>query len=152
MKQAIPLYQKSIELLREPKDTAMAWNRLGNAHRKLNQYEQALEAFHKADELDRDNAGFRDSLDEASDAPTVMQFLAVPGEPIESVSTTPSIGCPVGAHELTPSQRVPSSPELPAENVITMSLWSQTNSSTPANSSGSNVLALPNTLGDGESP
>src|SRR3990172_889137 len=67
--QAITLYQKGIELLQEPKDRAVAWNRLGNAYRKLNQYELALEAFHKADELDRDNSGFRDSLDDVSAAP-----------------------------------------------------------------------------------
>ncbi|HEY5983906.1 MAG TPA: tetratricopeptide repeat protein [Anaerolineales bacterium] len=89
VEQAIPLYQKSIELLREPKDTAMAWNRLGNAYRKLNQYEQALEAFHKADELDRDNAGFRDSLDEASDAPTVMQTPETGTGEAEPVSVNP---------------------------------------------------------------
>ena len=53
-----------------PKDKAVAWNRLGNAYRKLNQYEQALEAFHKADELDRENSGFRDSMDEVTDGPT----------------------------------------------------------------------------------
>lgn len=71
--QAITLYQKAIDLLQEPKDKAVAWNRLGNAYRKLNQYEQALEAFHRADELDRENSGFRDSLDEVSAAPTLMQ-------------------------------------------------------------------------------
>lgn len=71
--QAIPLYLKGIELLQEPKDKAVAWNRLGNAYRKLNQYEQALEAFHRADELDRENAGFRDSLDEVTEGPTLVQ-------------------------------------------------------------------------------
>jgi len=70
---AVSLYQKGIELLQEAKDRAVAWNRLGNAYRKLNQYEQALEAFHKADELDRDNAGFRDSLDEVAEGPTLVQ-------------------------------------------------------------------------------
>ncbi len=71
--QAIPLYRKSIDLLQENKDKAVAWNRLGNLHRKLNQYAEALEAFHQADELDRNNAGFRDDLDEVSEGPTVVQ-------------------------------------------------------------------------------
>jgi len=71
--QAVSLYQKAIELLQDAKDKAVAWNRLGNAFRKLNQYEQALEAFHKADELDQENAGFRDSLDEVVDGPTLVQ-------------------------------------------------------------------------------
>lgn len=88
--QAVALYQKGIELLQEAKDKAVAWNRLGNAYRKLNQYEQALEAFHKADELDRENAGFRDSLDEVSASPTLMQ--AGPdgaAETAEAVSVSP---------------------------------------------------------------
>jgi tetratricopeptide (TPR) repeat protein len=75
--QAIPLYRKSIELLSDTKDKAVAWNRLGNVHRKLNEYEQALEAFHQADELDKDNAGFRDDMDEVAEGPTVVQ--SVPG-------------------------------------------------------------------------
>jgi tetratricopeptide (TPR) repeat protein len=71
--QAIPLYHQAIELLGEDKDKAVTWNRLGNVYRKMNQYEPALEAFHKADELDRENAGFRDSLDEVPAAPTLVQ-------------------------------------------------------------------------------
>jgi len=71
--EAIPLYQKSIELFTNPKDKAIAWNRLGNAYRKLNEYELALQAFQKADELDRENAGFRDELDETANEPTVIQ-------------------------------------------------------------------------------
>jgi len=50
--EAIPVYQRSIDLLKDDKDKAVAWNRLGNAYRKLNEYECALEAFQKADELD----------------------------------------------------------------------------------------------------
>ena len=88
--QAIPLYQKSLELLEDPKDKAVAWNRLGNAYRKLNQYEQALEAFHQADELDRENAGFRDDLDEVAAGPILVQ--AGPdgaGEPAQVVNVSP---------------------------------------------------------------
>ena len=43
-----------------------------------------------------------------------MQFLAVPGDPIELVSTIPSAG-------------LVSTPSFPAENVITMSLLFQAN-------------------------
>src|SRR5258708_27052232 len=67
---AIPLYQTSISLLEEEKDQAVAWNRLGNAYRKTNDYELAVQAFQKADELDRENGGFRDELDDAPEAPT----------------------------------------------------------------------------------
>jgi tetratricopeptide (TPR) repeat protein len=70
--ESIPLYQKSIDLLKEDKDKAMAWNRLGNVYRKINDYEHAVEAFHKADELDAENGGFRDDLDEAPEAPVLV--------------------------------------------------------------------------------
>jgi tetratricopeptide (TPR) repeat protein len=51
--------------LSDEKERAVAWNRLGNVHRKLNEYTLAVQAFQKADELDGENAGFRDDLDEA---------------------------------------------------------------------------------------
>ena len=76
VEQAVALYQKAIDLLQDPKDRAVGWNRLGNAYRKLNEYEQALGAFHRADELDRENAGFRDNMDEVSGGPTIVDQAA----------------------------------------------------------------------------
>ncbi len=58
------LYEKSITLLDDDKDKAVSWNRLGNLHRKLNEYDLAMLAFQKADELDKENAGFKDEFDE----------------------------------------------------------------------------------------
>ena len=71
--EAIPLYQSSIDLLRDDKDKAVAWNRLGNVYRKLNEYDQAVDAFQKADDLDKENAGFRDELDEVQEGPTLVE-------------------------------------------------------------------------------
>lgn len=62
--EAIPLYKRSIELLTDVKDKAICWNRLGNAYRKLNDYENAFIAFQTADQLDGENTGFNDNLDE----------------------------------------------------------------------------------------
>ncbi len=54
---AIPLYQKSIELMHEDKDKAGTWNRLGNVYRKLNDYEHAIQAYQTAVALtDEDSA------------------------------------------------------------------------------------------------
>jgi tetratricopeptide (TPR) repeat protein len=64
IEEAIPLYKKSIDLLTEVKDKAICWNRLGNAYRKLNNYEDAFLAFQRADQLDGENTGFSDKLDE----------------------------------------------------------------------------------------
>jgi tetratricopeptide (TPR) repeat protein len=46
--EAITLYQKSIVLLQNDKDKAVAWNRLGNAYRKLNDYDKAIDAYQQA--------------------------------------------------------------------------------------------------------
>lgn len=47
-KEAIPLYQKSIDLLEDDKEKAAGWNHLGNAYRKLNDYDNAIKAYQKA--------------------------------------------------------------------------------------------------------
>jgi hypothetical protein len=50
--EAILLYQRSIELFTGEKDKAISWNRLGNVYRRLNDYENAIAAYQRADELD----------------------------------------------------------------------------------------------------
>jgi len=65
--EALPLYQKGVDLIQDDKDKAVVWNRIGNVYRKLNLYDLAVEAFQKADELDAENAGFHDELDDVPD-------------------------------------------------------------------------------------
>lgn len=47
-KDAIPLYKKSINLLQDDKDKAVVLNRLGNAYRKLNDYDSAIRSYQHA--------------------------------------------------------------------------------------------------------
>ena len=54
--EAILLYQRSIELFATDKDKAISWNRLGNVYRRLNDYENAIAAYQRADALDPDNS------------------------------------------------------------------------------------------------
>jgi len=61
--EAILLLQKSLELLDTNKDRAIAWNELGNLYRCLNDYHNAAVAYQKADELDSDHAGVRDTVE-----------------------------------------------------------------------------------------
>jgi len=61
--EAILLLQKSIELLVLDRDRAVAWNGLGNLYRRLNDYDNAVVAYQKADELDPENAGVRDDVE-----------------------------------------------------------------------------------------
>ncbi len=46
--EAIPLYQTSLEMMKDDKDKAISLNRLGNAYRKLNDYDNAIESFRSA--------------------------------------------------------------------------------------------------------
>ena len=55
--EAIPLYQKSIELLSDKADRAISWNRLGDAYRQLNEYDNAAAAYETADRLSPNRAG-----------------------------------------------------------------------------------------------
>ncbi len=53
--EAIPLYQKSIELFGNNKDKAISWNRLGDAYRQLNEYDNAIAAYQIADGLNQND-------------------------------------------------------------------------------------------------
>jgi|GEM_PF-555834 len=59
---AIPLYKKSIKLLKNRLDKAIVWNRLGVAYRKMNEYIKAIQAHRKALELDPKNISARQDL------------------------------------------------------------------------------------------
>ena len=52
---AIPLYEKGLQLLNDQKDKALLWNRMGDAYRRLNNHDQAVTAYRKAFELDPEN-------------------------------------------------------------------------------------------------
>jgi len=50
-KEAVSLFQKSIDMLTNDQERAKIWNRLGDAHRKLNEYDNALKAYKNASDL-----------------------------------------------------------------------------------------------------
>jgi ParB/RepB/Spo0J family partition protein len=49
--EAIPLYQRSLELFSNLKYRAVIWGRLGNVYQSLNEHGKAIQAFQKADEI-----------------------------------------------------------------------------------------------------
>jgi tetratricopeptide (TPR) repeat protein len=49
---AIELYHRSIELMTDPKEKAITWNRLGILYRQVKDYQSALVAYEQADRLD----------------------------------------------------------------------------------------------------
>lgn len=71
--QAVDLYRRSIELLVENNEKAISWNRLGNVLRYLKDYQSALVAYQKADELDPDNGETEDRPGWVSETATKAQ-------------------------------------------------------------------------------
>ncbi|RJP49902.1 MAG: tetratricopeptide repeat protein [Anaerolineaceae bacterium] len=67
--EAILLYQKSADLLQKQEEQAASWNSIGNIYRHLNDYQGALNAYQKADDLDPQNAGKREKVDPAVSGP-----------------------------------------------------------------------------------
>ena len=63
--EAIPMLQKGIELLEAAGSQAVLWNQLGEAYRKLDDYEHATVCYRKAAELDPENIAYQDNLAEA---------------------------------------------------------------------------------------
>ena len=64
-REAIPMLRKGIELLDDAGSQAELWNQLGEAYRKLNDFDQATFAYRKAAELDPENTAYQDNLAEA---------------------------------------------------------------------------------------
>ncbi|MBN1302786.1 MAG: tetratricopeptide repeat protein [Anaerolineales bacterium] len=56
LQEAITLYKKSLDLLKNDQEKAITWFRLGNAYRQNNDYRRAAAAYRQADELDPENA------------------------------------------------------------------------------------------------
>jgi tetratricopeptide (TPR) repeat protein len=89
--EALPLYQKGVDLIEDDKERAIVWNRIGNVYRKLNQYDLAVQSFQHADELDSENAGFRDELDDAIEGAVPTQSIAEPDQEQEPAVSPNSI-------------------------------------------------------------
>jgi tetratricopeptide (TPR) repeat protein len=54
--EAVPVYLKSIELFKDDKEKADAWNQLGNVYRRLNDYDNAVAAYKQAVKLNKETA------------------------------------------------------------------------------------------------
>ena len=60
--EAIKFYRRSLELLPDAKERSITWNRLGILYRQMKDYENALEAYRQADELQLQENGDRDGM------------------------------------------------------------------------------------------
>ena len=111
---AIPFFLTSIELLKEDKDKAVSWNRLGNTYRKLNDYENAFLAFQNADELDGENTGFHDQLDETPETNTMV----APEEVLEQMSIDQGVDVSAQVLNEETVETIAQAPQLEADAVI----------------------------------
>src|SRR5581483_11921583 len=97
--EAIDLYKRSIELLMDDDEKAISWNRLGNVYRHLKDYQRAVVAYQRADELNPERAGEREdpgqllysSVDSAESAPTHEDSKTdAEDQPDDEVDSTPA--------------------------------------------------------------
>lgn len=72
---AVELFRTSIELLSDNTEKAVSWNRLGNLHRQARDYDQALVAFQRADDLDPVCKDGREDLGQMLFATTDLTIL-----------------------------------------------------------------------------
>ena len=72
--EAVPLYLKSIELLDNDKDKAISWNRLADIYRLMNDYNHAIEAYRKADMLERGITAEK-NMEEPDESTTISSAL-----------------------------------------------------------------------------
>jgi len=120
---AIPLFLASIDLFPDARDKAVSWNRLGNAYRKLSDYQNAFQAFQKADELDGENTGFKDKLDETPASDTVVapeEVLAGMDMDRVRIAETPAAveaesALPLQPETIASAHVEPAMPEAPTE-------------------------------------
>ena len=96
-KQTISLLLRSIDLLEADKDKAVSWNRLADAYRLLNDYDNAIAAYQMADQLNLGNRAARQSGATIVEHGTVAKAEAEPA-PVEAPA--PALAEPAPAEEI----------------------------------------------------
>jgi tetratricopeptide (TPR) repeat protein len=105
--QAVDLYRRSIELLAENKEKAISWSRLGNVYRTLRNYQEALRAYQRADELDPENGT-------SDDRPGWLSEPAGGNPPADLVSTR-YLDTVLPVHPGPESDTTPPDPGIPSD-------------------------------------
>lgn len=131
--EALFLYQKALELVHEPGEQALLWNQVGDAYRRMNDYDNAIAAYRRADELDPETAESREQLPpvEADDElvplpveqnPGTPETVRKPG-PVEEVLIAAGLEeQPEPAGETVPAARLEEHPEPAGETILAAGL------------------------------
>ncbi|MBI3739400.1 MAG: tetratricopeptide repeat protein, partial [Chloroflexi bacterium] len=97
--EAIDLYKRSIELLIDDDEKAVSWNRLGNVYRHLKDYQRAVVAYQRADELNPERAGEREDLGQ-------LLYSSADGTPPHEDSKTDEADQPQNEADPTPASNL----------------------------------------------
>jgi tetratricopeptide (TPR) repeat protein len=103
--EALPLLLRGLEFSNDKTETASLWNRLGYAYRRLNDYENAVAAYRKADAIEPESASPKTEL---SAPVTVPQPAHSEDLPDQTVLTPEPESAP--APQPTPSEDLPDQP------------------------------------------
>ena len=71
---AIDLYRRSIELLSDSREKSISWNRLGTVYRQIKDYNKAVAAYQKADDLNPEPHDDQDQPGRDTDVPLMISM------------------------------------------------------------------------------
>jgi tetratricopeptide (TPR) repeat protein len=103
--EVIPLLQKGIKLSDNAVDKALLWNRLGDAYRKLDDYNNAVAAYRKADELDPGTV-------HPKDVPSQAEANSDPVVPTKNDSANPTVNNEPEVSQGKPPTSEPANPVI----------------------------------------
>jgi tetratricopeptide (TPR) repeat protein len=86
--EAIPMFQRAIELLDKPIDKAYLWNQLGDIYQKLEDHVNANVSYRNAIELDQDDSSFQKNLAEVEQASQLFTLEL----PADNATPSPATG------------------------------------------------------------
>ena len=106
--EAILLYKKSIQMLLNDEEKAIAYNGLGNAYRGVGEYDNAVDAFRMAAQLDPYSAGMRDQKNVFTSKSSLKNstfWVELGTAFLENCSFNEAVTCLLKAVELNPKDR-----------------------------------------------
>ncbi len=110
---AIPIFKKAIELIENEEEKIALWNHLGDAYRRLNDYERAMQAYRQADELEAARRAARTAVPDLTSLRAALE--ATPKTPAPDPAGQPrSASPPLPPEPSLPPKEVPFGKPSPA--------------------------------------
>ena len=100
--QATPLLLKAIELSKNEDETVCLWNRLGDAYRRTDDYDNAIEAYRKADALASESAPILTEAPVSTEEPQISPAEGISGLQQPPLETDPVQEEPLATEDSQP--------------------------------------------------